>query len=212
MLDWAPAAISGGLGGTITTDGALAAQSLSCATWDNFANFPSWGATPTGPGSYTQLSQVTVTTAFTVLGLLASLAAATAAAIGALAPAHGVHAEAVPRACAVAGLVFWPIAWGTYVAAWTTDAIAMPAAAAKYADVFGGGAASYYTACDLSYGFALAVIANGLCLVWLIDDRYFTRPLLADTTKDDAPAAAVPTVAATASESRSAAGVVAVTV
>ena len=36
----------------------------------------------------------------------------------------------------------------------------------------------------LSGGFVFAVIANGLCLVWLLDDHFFMRPALADMAKD----------------------------
>ena len=105
---------------------ALSEQSLQCATWGYYRNYPGW------------VQQTwTVAASFAVLGTVAALVAACASAVS------GGLARAVPRACTITGLLFWPISWGTFVSAWTSNREYIGIYAAQYQSIFGGSPSSY---------------------------------------------------------------------
>ena len=114
------------------------------------------------------------------------------------------YSHALPVASAVAGLVFWPIAYACYIASYYTDAANADGLAREYSVAFPGSAwpagtpplappaleayaraTSFSQDISFGYGFALAVIANGLSAAWLLHHFAYVRPALAAAAAAD---------------------------
>lgn len=175
-FNWVPYANKNLINAT-TLENTLAyeARSLECQSW--------------GLDSYTyplpdlQNSLMRVALAFTVAATFVGLVGAYFAFIAA-ATKPSVLATTINLVTAVVGLVFWPIAWASYTKVSVMDlewaeTVGVPKIFVEYDTVEIAEAEV-----EFGYGFVLAVVANGLCLLWVLDHFLFTAKAEAEAGGD----------------------------
>lgn len=187
--NWAPAAWGGN--NTLSQQ----QKSLECYSLGTYADDPLTlvAASRAGDASATtQLMYISSSLSFVVLGVAAALVGASVSVVAA--SSKRATPSLVASIAAVAGFIFWPIAWGCYIAEYQVDIAYYNVQLEQLQEEYGGATtlpsrlspqqterllnSRFSTQAGFSEGFALAVIANILAVVWLVHEFAVVRPAL----------------------------------